>query len=139
MLATGLATVATVHAAHSIYSGIERRKKRQSMLEEGEITPEEARRRRIRANLSDATSVGIAALGIKSAVAEWKEVNEKWKESSNFKRECRDRAVRRERHRARSQGATTRLPYEIEDPEERPRRTSAYRLRSQSPMRRIDY
>lgn len=137
ILASGLATVATVHAAHSIYAGMEKRKKRRSMLEEGEITPEEARRRRIRANLGDAASVGIAAVGLKSAFSEWKEVAEARKESNNLERELRDRRARRERHRARSHGATPRLPYEIEDPEERSR--SAYSLRSGSPPRRIPY
>lgn len=119
VLATGLASVATIHAAHSVYSGVEKRRKRTKQLEEGKITPEEARKRRLRANLGDAASVGIAALGIRSAVEEWKEVEEKRKESSNFQRQCQERAEKRHRRRAKSLNAplsrTTRFPDEIEE------------------------
>jgi hypothetical protein len=118
ILATGIATASTVHAAHSVYSGFEKRRKRKDMLEEGEITPKEARKRKIKANLGDAASVGVAAMGIRSAVSEWKDVEEKRKESDKFDRECNDRAARREhRRRARSQSAVPRLPYEVEDPD----------------------
>ncbi|KAJ5459267.1 hypothetical protein N7530_011211 [Penicillium desertorum] len=116
LMTGGLASVATIHAAHSIYGSMEKRKERQKQLKEGEITPEEARRHRMKANTKDAVSIGLAALGIKGAYSEWKEVMEKSKENTHFREECAQRAVRRERRRARSQGAPSRhrWPDEIE-------------------------
>jgi len=77
ILTTGLATVATIHAAHSVIKGIEGRKKRQEELRQGKITPEEARKKRLKSTATDIVSVGLAALGINGAVAEWKEVRDK--------------------------------------------------------------
>lgn len=118
LLTSGLASVATIHAAHGLYGSMEKRKKRMHQLKEGEITPEEARKRRIKANSLDAVSIGLAALGIKGAYSEWKEVNEKRKENHHYQEECAQRAIKRERRRARSQGngpsRKTRWPDEIE-------------------------
>lgn len=116
LITGGLASVATIHAAHSIYGSMEKRKERMQQLHEGEITPEEARKRRMKANTKDAVSIGLAALGIKGAYGEWKEVMEKRKENSTFQEECLQRAARRERRRARSQGPLSchRWPDEIE-------------------------
>ncbi|KAJ5794188.1 hypothetical protein N7457_000787 [Penicillium paradoxum] len=116
LLTGGLASVATIHAVHGLYGSMEKRKQRMQMLKEGEITPEEARKRRIKANTMDAVSIGFAALGIKGAYDEWKEVVEKRKETNHFQEECAHRAVKRERRRARSQDAPSRhrWPDEIE-------------------------
>ncbi|KAJ5587738.1 uncharacterized protein N7459_003503 [Penicillium hispanicum] len=116
LLTSGLATVATIHAAHGVYSSVQKRKERRKQVAEGEITPEEARKRRIKANTVDAFSVGLAALGIKGAYGEWKEVNEKRKESSHFQEECAHRAFKRQMQRARSHGPSSRhrWPDEIE-------------------------
>lgn len=117
LMTGGLASVATIHAAHGLYGSMEKRKKRMQQLKEGEITAEEARKRRMKANSKDAVSIGLAALGIKGAYGEWKEVMEKRKENTHFQEECAQRAVRRERRRARSQGAPSRRhrwPDEIE-------------------------
>ncbi|KAJ5951125.1 uncharacterized protein N7479_009538 [Penicillium vulpinum] len=119
LLTGGLASVATIHAAHGLYGSVEKRKKRMQQLKEGEITPEEARKRRMKANTKDAMSIGLAALGIKGAYGEWKEVMEKRKENTHFQEECAQRAIRRQRRRARSQGAPShrhRWPDEIEYP-----------------------
>jgi len=104
LLTSGLATVATIHAAHGLYSGVQKRKKRLKQLEGGEITPEEARKARVKANALDAVSVGLAALGVKGAYKEWKEVNEKRKEERHFRRACAKRAFKRQTMRSRSQG-----------------------------------
>ncbi|KAJ5135852.1 uncharacterized protein N7515_005130 [Penicillium bovifimosum] len=117
LLTGGLASVATIHAAHGLYGSMEKRKKRLQMLKEGEITPEEARKRRIKANTMDAVSIGLAALGIKGAYDEWHEVVEKRKENHHFQEECARRAVKREMRRAHSQGPAStrhRWPDEIE-------------------------
>lgn len=105
MLTSGLATVATIHAAHGLYGGVQKRKKRTKQLEEGEITAEEARKARMKANTMDAVSIGLAALGIKGAYKEWKEVNEKRKETQDFQHKCAQRALKREMRRSRSQGS----------------------------------
>jgi hypothetical protein len=101
LLTSGLATAATVHAAHKVYGSINKRKQRMAQLEDGEITADEARKERIKANTIDAASIGLAALGIKGAYGEWKEANEKRKEAEEFKHERLRRGVKRELKRNR--------------------------------------
>lgn len=101
LLTSGLATAATVHAAHKVYGSVNKRKQRVAQLEDGEITAEEARKERIKANTVDAASIGLAALGIKGAYGEWKEANEKRKETQNFKHECLRRGAQRDLKRGR--------------------------------------
>ena len=76
LLTAGLATIATIHAAHGVYSSMEAHETRHKQVAEGEITPEEARKKQTKAWVQDAAAVGIAALGIKGAFSEWKEMNE---------------------------------------------------------------
>lgn len=102
MLTTGMAAVATIHAAHSIAKSVGIRKKRQQQLEEGKITPEEARKRKIKSNVSDVARVGLAALGIKGTVSEWKEARECFGERKHFREEAKERAQKRAQRRARS-------------------------------------
>lgn len=104
MLTTGLAIVATVHAANNISKSVGRRKKRQQQLEDGEISPEEARKRKIKSNVMDAASAGLAALGIGEAVMEWKEAHEVLGEHRHFKKKCKERGWKRAERRARSRG-----------------------------------
>ena len=75
-LTAGLAAVATIHAAHSVYSSMEARDKRHLEVMKGELSPEEARKRKHKARIQDAAAIGIAALGIKGAYSEWQEVQE---------------------------------------------------------------
>lgn len=76
MLTAGLATIATIHAAHGVYTSMEAHEKRHKLVAEGEMTPEEARKKQTKAWVQDAAAVGIAALGLKGAFSEWKEMNE---------------------------------------------------------------
>lgn len=76
LLTAGLATVATIHAAHGVYSSMEAHEKRHRLVQEGEMSPAEARKKQTKAWVQDAAAVGIAALGIKGAFSEWKEMNE---------------------------------------------------------------
>ncbi|CAI7675719.1 unnamed protein product [Penicillium manginii] len=117
LLTSGLATVATIHAGHSVYGSVNKRKKRMAQLKSGEISAEEARKQRMKANALDVASIGLAALGIKGAYGEWKEVNEKRKETSHFQEECMRRAMKRELRRNRSNSLPSyhRWPDEIED------------------------
>ncbi|KAE8443086.1 hypothetical protein EG329_002409 [Mollisiaceae sp. DMI_Dod_QoI] len=95
LLTAGLATVATIHAAHNVYQSMEKRNARHKAVAEGEMTPEEARKLKAKATLQDAASIGIAALGIKGAFSEIKEANE-------MRHECREfREKKEERHKKR--------------------------------------
>jgi len=76
LLTAGLAAVATIHAAHGVYSSMVASEKRHKLVAEGEISKEEARKRKSKNMLQDAAAVGIAAMGVKSAFSEWKEMNE---------------------------------------------------------------
>ena len=95
MITAGLASVATIHAAHSVYSSIEARDKRHKQVVEGKMTPEEAKKLRNKARLQDAASVGIAALGIKGAISEWKEMQEQRHECLEFDEKRKERHERR--------------------------------------------
>lgn len=76
IITASLATVATIHAAHGVYSSMEAHEKRHRLVAEGEMSPEEARKKQTKAWIQDAAAVGIAALGIKGAFSEWKEMKE---------------------------------------------------------------
>ena len=111
-LTAGLATVATIHAAHSVYQSVEKRQKRHKEVLEGKMSPEEAAKKKRKATLQDAASIGIAALGIKGAVSEWKEMKEQRDECMEFehsrqeKREKRERKAVEQRRKSRSRGGS---------------------------------
>jgi len=76
--------------------------KRHKLVMEGEMSPEEARKRKSKNMLQDVAAVGIAALGMKSAFSEWKEMNESRKEKHELEARRRRHRKARER-RAREQ------------------------------------
>jgi hypothetical protein len=94
-LTGGLAAVATVHAAAKIYSSLEARDKRQQQLIAGEISEDEARRRRNKGRWQDAAAVGVAAIGIRGAMGEWHEVEDKSAEHKRLLKERKERHQRR--------------------------------------------
>jgi len=96
-LTAGLATVATIHAAHGVYSSMVASEKRRKLVGEGEMSAEEARKRKSKNMLQDAAAVGIAALGIKSAYSEWKEMNEQRHSVKELETRRRKRRKLRER------------------------------------------
>jgi hypothetical protein len=97
IITAGLATVATIHAAHGVYTSMVASENRRKQVLEGEITPEEARKRKSKNMLQDAAAVGIAALGIKSAYSEWKEMNEQRHSVKELETRRRKRRKARER------------------------------------------
>ena len=101
LLTAGLATVATIHAVHGVYSSMSQSKKRHEMVKEGEMSPEEARKLKNKNMLQDAAAVGIAALGIKSAFSEWKEMNEQRHSVHELEDKRRKRRMDREKKRER--------------------------------------
>lgn len=106
-LTAGLASIATIHAAHGVYQSMEASEKRHKLVAEGEMSPEEARKKRSKAWLQDAAAVGIAALGIKGAYSEWKEMNEQRHSVLELEERRRARQKRREKRmaEARKSGA----------------------------------
>ncbi|KAG9232178.1 hypothetical protein BJ875DRAFT_93530 [Amylocarpus encephaloides] len=95
LLTAGLATVATIHAAHNVYQSMEKRDARHKAVEEGAMSPEEARKLKAKATLQDVASIGIAALGIKGAVSEIKGANQ-------MRNDCRElREEKEKRHQKR--------------------------------------
>lgn len=93
-LTAGLASVATIHAAHSVYKSVDARKKRNKLVAKGQMSEQESHKLKNKARLQDAAAVGIAALGIKGAVSEWKEMKEQREECHKFEQE---RAIRHEK------------------------------------------
>ena len=94
-LTAGLAAVATIHAAHGVYASMEARDKRHLEVLKGEMSPEEARKKKNKARLQDAAAIGIAALGIKGAYSEWQEVQESRKEMGELQKERAERHEKR--------------------------------------------
>jgi len=102
LVTTGFATLATVHAGHNIARSLRKRKERNKQLREGEISLKEAHKERVKNNVKDVASLGIATLTIKNAIEEWNEAAKHRQETSSFKRESRYRAQKRAERRARS-------------------------------------
>ncbi|KAL9015109.1 MAG: hypothetical protein Q9173_000264 [Seirophora scorigena] len=100
-LTAGLAAVATIHAAHGLYSSMEARDKRHAEVAKGEMSPEEAGRLRRKAHLQDAAAVAIAGLGIKGAYSEWQGVQANREELRKEKDERRKRHEKREKRRSK--------------------------------------
>jgi len=103
LITAGLATVATIHAAHGVYSSMVASEKRRKLVREGEMSAEEARKRKSKNMLQDAAAVGIAALGIKSAFSEWKEMNEQRHVVHELEAKRRKRRKQRERREREAQ------------------------------------
>ena len=99
----GLASVATIHAAHSIYQAKEKREKHRKQYQEGKISAEEVKRLKTRGRLQEAAAVGIAALGIKGAMSEWKETREMQHECKEANEKFESKRQRRREKIARGE------------------------------------
>jgi len=99
--AIGLAGIATIHAVHGVHESMEKAKKRREELAEGEISEEEAKRRKGKGRWRDAANVGIAAVWIKGAVDEIKEYREAQHEHAEMCENAEERHKKR-RERAKS-------------------------------------
>jgi hypothetical protein len=97
LITAGLATVATIHAAAGVYSSMEASEKRRKLVTEGNLSVQEARKAKSKHMLQDAAAVGIAALGIKAAFSEWKEMNEQRRNLHELEQRRRKRRKARER------------------------------------------
>ncbi|KFA61304.1 hypothetical protein S40285_05988 [Stachybotrys chlorohalonatus IBT 40285] len=110
VLTTGLAAVATIHAAHEVYQSMESRSARQKAVSEGRLSPAEAKKLKTKAMMQDAASVGIAALGIKGAVEELKGAKKMRSECREFQQEKARRHEKRMQRRNRSETGPLRRP-----------------------------
>lgn len=108
MITTGLAAVATIHAAHGVYQSMEKRNARQKAVREGRLSPQEAKKLKSKAILQDAASVGIAALGIKGAWSELKEAKDMTHECKQFQQEKALRHQKRVERQRRLRGEDSR-------------------------------
>ncbi len=96
LITAGLASVATIHAAHNVYNSMEQRDERHEALARGDISAEEARKARVKTRLTDAVSISVAALGIKGAMSEWKDMKEKRQEALELKQKQERHRLKRE-------------------------------------------
>ncbi|KAM0563879.1 hypothetical protein ACHAPJ_000085 [Fusarium lateritium] len=103
VITTGLAAVATIHAAHEVYSSMEKRNARHKAVKEGRLSEGDAKKLKTKAIMQDAASVGIAAMGIKGAISEMKEAKELTQECKKFKQDKARRHEKREQRRLRQQ------------------------------------
>lgn len=108
ILTTGLAAVASIHAAHEVYQSMEKRSARQKAVKEGRLSPAQAKKLKTKAIMQDAASVGIAALGVKSAYGELKSAKHMKDECKSFEAAKAERHARRIRRRRRRQQRGTR-------------------------------
>lgn len=114
LITAGLASVATIHAAQSVYKSVEGRRIRQKEVAMGEMSPQEARKKKNKARMQDAAAIGIAALGIKGAYSEWKETKELREEAHQFDLKRAERHARREQRALDQQkyGLTLHAPHD---------------------------
>jgi hypothetical protein len=103
LVTTGLAAVATIHAAHEVYSSMEKRNARHKAVKEGRLSEGVAKKLKTKAIMQDAASVGIAAMGIKGAISEMKEARELTQECKHFNEEKARRHEKRMQRRLREQ------------------------------------
>ncbi|SPN97806.1 uncharacterized protein DNG_01318 [Cephalotrichum gorgonifer] len=100
IITTGLASLATIHAAHGMYQSIGNRKTRELAVKAGKMSPTDARALKSKAIVQDAASVSLAVLGVKGALEELKEARDKSYQCRRFKAEKQarhDRRVARQR------------------------------------------
>ncbi|KAI1075050.1 hypothetical protein F5B20DRAFT_399114 [Whalleya microplaca] len=150
LITTGLAAVATIHAANNVYGSMGQRNARHKAVKEGRLSPEEARKLKTKAILQDAASVGIAALGVKGAFSELKEAREqanevsKWKEERKRRHERRIERLKRANngHYGRSRAdnrSTTSAPQQVAQYDDGPRYTDGNPYSASLPAPPVGY
>ncbi|PSR99350.1 hypothetical protein BD289DRAFT_450361 [Coniella lustricola] len=141
LITSGLAAVATIHAAHNVYQSMEKRNARHRAVKEGKLSSVEAKKLKSKALLQDAASVGIAAMGIKGAISEMKEAREVSHEFAEWKEKKHERHVRRmkrleQRNHNSRQGSDSGYSDDSDDEDDRGSYYRGSRARSQGPLRR---
>ena len=114
----GLAAVATVHAAAKVYTSVEAHDKRIQQVATGEISPEDADKKKKQARWQDAAAIAIAALGIKGAMSEWTEVQEQQHEHQELlegRQERHKKRMERARRQAKTKAERSHQGYNSDD------------------------
>lgn len=118
----GLAAVATIHAAAKVYSSVEKHDKRVEQVAAGQMSPEVAEKKKKQAHWQDAAAIAVAALGIKSAIGEWNEVQEQQQEHQKLlesRQERHRKRMERERRKAKEGAERRREGYYSDDDKRR--------------------
>jgi hypothetical protein len=103
ILTAGLAAVATINAGAKVYSSLEATHRRHRAVREGKITQNEADKQKHRARFQEAAAIGMAALGIKALMGNWKDVNKAHKSLKEQKHARERRRIKKlEEGRSRS-------------------------------------
>lgn len=97
-ITAGLASVATINAASKVYSSIENHDKRVFAVQQGSISAEEAHKQAQSARWQDAAAIGLAALGIKGAISEWKEMAEEHEKHKELREKHEQQHMKRIEH-----------------------------------------
>jgi len=104
LLSTGLATVAIIHAAHSIYEARERRNARRRLIENldisGGINGEDLRKMESEFLEQDRDLDVEISYNMKKAKSKWEELNELSQELREWKDRMQERRGRRVAHRS---------------------------------------
>lgn len=97
-LAAGFATIATIHAGSKVYSNLQAHDKRVIQVAKGELSPEDAHQQARKSRWQDAAAIGLAALGVKGAISEWKEMAEEHEEHKKMCEQHEEMHKRRLEH-----------------------------------------
>lgn len=101
LITSGLAGVATIHAAHEVFENWEKRKARKKAVHDGSLSKVKAKKMKTKALIQDVTAVGIAAMGVKGALDNVKEAKEMQDECKHFQYEKARRHEKRQQRRKR--------------------------------------
>ncbi|PKS07881.1 hypothetical protein jhhlp_006489 [Lomentospora prolificans] len=115
IITSGLAAVAAIHAAHGVYENMGKRVRQNIAVKEGRITAKRAQELQAKAVLKDTAKIGLAALGVKGALAEFKAAKNTSQECRAFREEKQRRHERRLERRRRLSSAGPPSQRRVED------------------------
>ncbi|MCJ1445558.1 MAG: hypothetical protein MMC23_006063 [Stictis urceolatum] len=95
LITGGLAAVASVHAAGTVWGSMEARDAREEAVANGTLTKEEAKRERRKNQFQDVAALGLAALAIKGAYGKWKGTAAQHKNKKEHRQKKEERHAKR--------------------------------------------
>ena len=106
MIMTGLATVATVHAAGNLWGTVQASEARHKALRKGEISEHEAKKERMKHAVNDAASLALLGFTAKGLKARWEGTTKQRKDITK-KRRIREERRQQERYDSGRKYATS--------------------------------